>query len=202
MIGQVKGKAGAAADGATDSPHSQGETAVILMMGIAGSGKGTQGKMLADTRGYHLVSMGEVLRMYVTGKQRERMLAGGLLDDQEIIKIVDGVLESLDDEEEVLMDGFPRTVAQAEWLIKQVKAGRFDLKAAFHLVASREAVKNRLMKRARIDDVESAIEERFNEYERSTAPLIEWLSKHGVKVLEINAERTPEEVNTDIIKHL
>lgn len=175
---------------------------MILLMGIAGSGKGTQGKMLADSQGYHLVSMGEVLRMYVTGEQRERMLAGGLLDDKEIIKIVDGVLKSLDDEEEVLMDGFPRTIPQAEWLLKQVKSGRFDLKVALHLVASREAVKHRLMKRARIDDVEAAIEERFNEYERSTAPLIAWLTEHSVKVVDIDAERTPEEVNSDIVKHL
>lgn len=171
-------------------------------MGIAGSGKGTQGKMLADARGYHLVSMGEVLRMYVTGKQRERMLAGGLLDDNEIIAIVEKVLSSLPDDEEVLMDGFPRTVPQAEWLIKQVQAGRFNLKAAFHLVASREVVKARLIQRARIDDVESAIEERFNEYQRSTAPVIKWLSEHGVDVVEINAERPPETVNDDIVKHL
>ncbi len=175
---------------------------MILLMGIAGSGKGTQGKMLADSRGFHLVSMGEVLRMYVTGKQRERMLAGGLLADKEIIDIVDKVLSSLRDDEEVLMDGFPRTVPQAEWLIGQVKTGRFDLKAAFHLVASREVVKERLMKRARIDDIESAIEERFNEYQRSTAPVIEWLSEHGVKVVDINAERPPETVNDDIVSHL
>jgi adenylate kinase len=175
---------------------------VILLMGIAGSGKGTQGKMLADTRGFHLISMGEVLRMYVTGEQREKMLAGGLLDDQEIIRLVDKVLSSLPDDEEVLMDGFPRSIPQAEWLLEQVKAGRFDLRAAFHLVASREAVKARLVKRARIDDVEGAIEKRFEEYERSTAPLIEWLSGHGVKVTDINAERPPEAVNTDILSYL
>src|SRR5262249_7151741 len=73
----------------------QGETAVILLMGIAGSGKGTQGKMLADARDLHLISMGEVLRMYVTGEQRERMPAGELLDDRAIIKIVDQVLSSV-----------------------------------------------------------------------------------------------------------
>lgn len=175
---------------------------MILLMGIAGSGKGTQGKMLADTRGYHLVSMGEVLRMYVTGKQREKMLAGGLLDDEEIIKIVDGVLKSLDDGEEVLLDGFPRTVRQAEWLLEQAGSGRFALTAAFHLVASRDAVKERLIKRARIDDVESAIEERFNEYHRSTEPVIAWLASHGVNVVDINAERSPEEVNSDILSHI
>lgn len=175
---------------------------MILLMGIAGSGKGTQGKMLADRHGFHLISMGEVLRMYVTGEQREKMLAGGLLDDQEIIKIVDQVLASLPDDEEVLMDGFPRSIPQAEWLLEQVKKGRFDLRAAFHLVASREAVKGRLVKRARIDDVEGAIEKRFEEYERSTAPLLKWFSEHGVAVTDINAERSPEAVNTDILSHL
>lgn len=175
---------------------------MILLMGIAGSGKGTQGKMLADARGFHLISMGEVLRMYVTGEQRERMLAGELLPDDEIIKIVDQVLSSLPDGEEVLMDGFPRTIPQAEWLLDQVKAGRWPLKAAFHLVASREAVKQRLLTRARIDDVETAIEERFSEYERSTKPLLEWLSKNGIEVLDVDAERSVDAVNDDIVKYL
>lgn len=175
---------------------------MILLMGIAGSGKGTQGKMLADKHGYHLISMGEVLRMYVTGKQRERMLAGDLLGDQEIIEIVDKVLSSLPDDEEVLLDGFPRTIPQAEWLLGQAEAGRFDVKDVFHLVASREAVKGRLVKRARIDDVETAIEKRFEEYHRSTEPLIKWLSDHGVKVVNIDAEQSQEAVNAEIVKHL
>lgn len=175
---------------------------MILLMGIAGSGKGTQGKMLADSRGYHLVSMGEVLRMYVTGEWRERMLAGELLPDDEIIKIVDKVLSSILNGDEVLMDGFPRTVPQAEWLMGQVKAGRFQLDVAFHLVASREVVKQRLLTRARIDDIDASIEERFNEYERSTKPLIEWLTANGVNVVNINAERSVEAVNDDIVKYL
>jgi adenylate kinase len=175
---------------------------MILLMGIAGSGKGTQGKMLADARGFHLISMGEVLRMYVTGKQRERMLAGELLDDQEIIRIVDQVLTSLPDGEEVLMDGFPRTIPQAEWLMEQVKAGRFELETAFHLVASREAVKQRLVKRGRIDDKDAAIEARFDEYERSTSPLLAWLAANGVDVVDVNAERSVEAVNDDLVKYL
>jgi adenylate kinase len=175
---------------------------MILLMGIAGSGKGTQGKMLADQHGFHLISMGDVLRMYVTGAQRERMLAGGLLDDQEIIKIIDQVLESLPDQEQVLLDGFPRTIPQAEWLLEQVKAGRFKVDHVFHLVASREAVKKRLLSRARIDDNEHAIEERFNEYERSTSPLLAWLEQHGCPVSNINAERPVEDVNADIVGQL
>lgn len=175
---------------------------MILLMGIAGSGKGTQGKMLADQKGYHLISMGDVVRMYVTGEQRKKMLAGGLLDDQEIIKIVDKVLVSLPDGEEVLMDGFPRTIPQAEWLIEQVKTGRIKLDTAFHLVASEEAVKARLMNRARIDDTDEAITKRFEEYRKSTEPLIEWLSKNGVTVHDIDGERPQETVNEDIVQIL
>lgn len=175
---------------------------MILLMGIAGSGKGTQGKMLADQYGFHLISMGDVVRMYVTGEQRQSMLAGNLLGDQEIIEIVDKVLGSLPKDEEVLLDGFPRTIVQAQWLMEQAKADRFKLETVFHLVASREAVKARLLGRARIDDKEEAIEARFDEYERSTAPVLKWLADNGVEVLNIDAERPATVVNAELVNHL
>lgn len=175
---------------------------MILLMGIAGSGKGTQGKMLADQYGLQLVSMGDVLRMYATGALREKMLAGELLDDQEIISIIDKVFTSIAKDGDILMDGFPRTIPQAEWLVDQVKAGRFELNLALHLVASREAVKERLLKRARIDDNDEAIEARFDEYERSTQPLLAWLSEHGVKVANVNAEQSVEDVNKELVSIL
>ncbi len=175
---------------------------MILLMGIAGSGKGTQGKMLADKLNFHLISMGDVLRMHVTGKQRERMLAGELLDDNEIINIIDKVLTSIGGDDQVLLDGFPRTIPQAQWLMEQIKAGRFELQTAFHLVASRQAVKDRLMNRGRLDDVEDSIEARFAEYARSTEPLLDWLSQNGVDVVNIDAERSVEAVNDDLIAYL
>lgn len=175
---------------------------MILLMGIAGSGKGTQGKMLADNNGFHLIAMGDVIREYATDKQRERMMAGGLLDDQEVIAMIDKMLLSLPQDEEVILDGFPRTIPQAEWLIGQVKAGRFQLNHAIHLVASREAVKERLLGRARADDNDAAIEERFNEYERSTAPILDWLANNGIEVENIDAIRSVEDVYADIANHV
>jgi adenylate kinase len=172
------------------------------MMGIAGAGKGTQSKLLADRHGFHLLTMGDVLRMYVTGEQRERMLAGQLLDDEEVIGVVDKALKSIINGDEILMDGFPRTIPQAEWLVEQVKAGRFELKLAFHLVASRAAVKERLLGRARIDDVDAAIEKRFDEYEKSTKPLLDWLKQHDVQVADIDAERDIEAIQTDLNSYL
>jgi adenylate kinase len=175
---------------------------MILLMGIAGSGKGTQGKLLADQLGLRLISMGDVLRMYITGKRREQMLAGKLLSDKDIIKLLERVLATLRDDGEVILDGFPRTIPQAEWLMEQVNTGRFDMSGAFHLVASRDAVKQRLQGRARVDDTDEAIEKRIDEYQRATKPLLQWLEANGVKVVNINAEQPIEDVNKDIVNHL
>lgn len=175
---------------------------MILIMGIAGSGKGTQSKLLAEKDGFHLITMGDVLRESASDEQRDKMHAGILLDDQEIIQIIDKFLAALPQDEEVLLDGFPRTMPQAEWLIKEVESGRFKLNTAIHLVASRQAVKERLIDRARTDDVEHAIEQRFDEYEKSTAPILEWLKQHNIEVFDVNAERPIEEVHQEIVNHL
>lgn len=175
---------------------------MILMMGIAGSGKGTQSQLLGQKNGFHLLTMGDVIRTYVTGAQREKMLAGHLLDDQDVIAILDTALASAPAEADILLDGFPRTIPQAEWLLAQSQSGRFKLDRALHLVASREAVKERLVGRARVDDNGAAIEKRFDEYERSTAPLLAWLKEHGIQVIDINAEQTVEAVHNDILQAL
>ncbi|HSW36888.1 MAG TPA: nucleoside monophosphate kinase [Candidatus Saccharimonadales bacterium] len=175
---------------------------MILLIGLPGSGKGTQGKMLADQHGLHLVSMGELVRLYMTGDQRQRMLAGELLDDQEVTDILDRVLKSLPDNEECVLDGFPRTIPQAEWLLEQVKNGRFKIRHIFHLDASGKTVAARLKARGRTDDRDEVIQERFHEYEELTHPLLDWFRKRGLEVTDVNAERTPAEVNDDLIKYL
>ena len=175
---------------------------MILLMGLPGSGKGTQGKMLADHHGRHLVSMGEIIRMYVTGEQRNRMLAGELLEDSEVIAILGQVLDSLPDDSEYILDGFPRTIPQAEWLLDRLKHKDSRITCVLHLIASEDAVKARLKARGRHDDRDEVIEERFREYEKLTRPLLEWYKTHGVPVCEVNAERPPHEVHEEIINLL
>ena len=175
---------------------------MILMMGIAGSGKGTQSKLLSENNGFELLTMGDVLRQNATDAQRQKMEAGILLGDDEIIEVVDKALSKLGDSSEVILDGYPRTLPQAEWLIKQIKNNRFKIKAAIHLTASKEAVRERLIDRARTDDVDGAIEKRFAEYEKSTSPIIDWLRQQNVTVFDINGERPVEIVHQDILSRL
>lgn len=175
---------------------------MILLMGLPGSGKGTQGKMLADHHGLHLVSMGEIIRMYVTGERRHRMMAGELLDDDEVISILERVLDSLPDDSEYVLDGFPRTVPQAEWLQKRLQGKGSKIRCVIHLTASPEAVKERLHARGRMDDRDEVIEERFREYEKLTQPLFKWYEQHSVQVCDVNAERAPDQVHEEIMHAL
>lgn len=173
---------------------------MIILVGIAGAGKGTQGKLLVERFDLQYVSTGEMLRQYATEDQRQRMHSGELLSDDEIIEMVAAVIDASDHPEKILFDGFPRTITQAEWLIEQIKSRSLPMPHVFQLIVSRHAVKQRLQSRARADDHEDAIEERFSEYEKATLPLVQWLKSSGVSVHEVNGERSVEDIQNDLIQ--
>lgn len=175
---------------------------MIIFMGVAGAGKSIQGKMLADQLGYPWLSSGEFLRMLIAGERRKEMLAGKLLSDQEMIAMMQKVLGLIQSDEEFILDGFPRTVAQADWLLAQAKAGLFNITAVFQLEASQEVVKERLLERGRPDDHHEAIEERFQEYEQTTLPIVERLKSAGVPVYVIDGEKGIREVHENIMRVL
>src|SRR6266446_2044894 len=160
---------------------------MIVLMGVAGAGKSMQGRLFADEHGLAWISTGELLRVLVTGRRRREMLEGKLLSDDEMIFILDKVLELINTNEEFVLDGFPRTIPQAEWLLSQSKNGRFDVDAVFNLVAQKDIVRERLRARGRIDDSDQAITERFEEYEKVTLPIIELFKNRGITVYEVDA---------------
>src|ERR1019366_9569403 len=102
---------------------------MIILMGVAGAGKSMQGRLLADEHGFAWISTGEILRVLITGKRRQEMLEGKLLSDDEMIRVLDTVLQVIDTKQEFVLDGFPRTVPQTDWLVKNVEEGRFKLNA-------------------------------------------------------------------------
>jgi adenylate kinase len=171
-------------------------------MGVAGSGKSMQGRLLADEAGYPWLSTGELLRVLITGRRRHEMLEGKLLSDDEVINVVNTVLGLIDTTREFVLDGFPRTVFQANWVMDQALAGRFTISGVFHLMASEQTVKTRLLERGRLDDTDSAISKRFNEYHQVTLPIIEHFKKGNIPVFDIDATKPSEKVHGDIMGHL
>lgn len=171
-------------------------------MGVAGSGKSMQGRLLADTLGLPWLSTGEFLRMLISGQRRIDMQKGRLLEDKEIIELVRKIFGVVDTDQEFVLDGFPRTAGQADWLLSQVKHGQLAMTAVVHLTASRETVRERLLARGRQDDHDEAIEQRFKEYEEEILRILNDLKTAGSRVIDINGEQTPDAVHQDIMKAL
>jgi adenylate kinase len=171
-------------------------------MGVAGAGKSVQGKLLADTVGLPWLSTGEFLRMLISGERRKQMLAGKLLGDQEIIALVQKMFAVIDTEHEFVLDGFPRTLPQADWLLSQSKHGQLNITAVVHLETSEDVVKARLLDRGRLDDTEEAISERFDEYRQLTLPILTEFREAGIPVHDIDAKGSVKEIHRDIMAKL
>lgn len=171
---------------------------MIIFMGVAGSGKSSQGRALADERGLPWLSTGEFLRMLITGERRKDMMAGQLLEDSEIIALVQKIFTIIDKNSEFVLDGFPRTTAQADWLLNEVKHGQLAITAVINLAASQAVVRQRLLGRGRRDDTDQAIDARFAEYEESVKPIIDHFQRAGVPVVTINGDQAVDQVHHDI----
>lgn len=172
---------------------------MIIFMGVAGSGKSVQGRRLADEMGLPWLSTGEFLRMLISGERRKAMVDGKLLSDSDIIELVQKIFRLIDVKEEFILDGFPRTLAQADWLLNQVKHGQLAVTAVIHMTASEDAVLGRLLSRGRPDDHEEAIRERFEEYEQAIKPILEDFKSAGVPVYDVNGEQAIDAVHDEIV---
>jgi len=171
---------------------------VIVFMGVAGSGKSVQGRLLADELALPWLSTGEFLRMLVSGDRRKDMLAGKLLSDREIIKLVQKIFAMIDVHEEFILDGFPRTVSQADWLLNQHKHGQLDVTAVIHLTVGEQTVLDRLLRRGRQDDHKEAILERFREYEEITKPILDHFRSAKVPIFDIDGEDSVNTIHQEI----
>ncbi len=167
-------------------------------MGVAGAGKSVQGRWVADELGLPWLSTGEFLRMLVTGERRKEMMAGKLLDDSEMISLADKIFHMIDIKENFILDGFPRTVKQADWLVAQHNGGLIKINKVIHIEATEEEVRKRLSSRGRPDDNKEAISARFKEYAAVTLPIITDFESKGIQVHHVDGNRTPEEVHKDI----
>ncbi len=175
---------------------------MIIFVGVAGAGKSMQGRRLADRFGLPWLSTGEFLRMLVSGERRKAMLKGELLGDQEIIALVQKIFSVIDSSHEFVLDGFPRTTAQADWLLNQAKHEQLHITAVVHLIASEEAVEKRLLARGRADDTPEVIKRRFTEYQETVLPLLKQFKKANIPVLDIQAEGNIGKIHTEIVSQI
>lgn len=172
---------------------------MIILAGPVGSGKSEQGQRLAKKLGCPWVSMGELLRARTVGTQRELMKKGNLVDDKYVLSLLEAHLNTLGARHrELVLDGIPRTVNQAKWLLAKIEAKEIMLTAIIQFKISQSEIMKRLMARGREDDRPEVIQRRLEEYRNNTQKALEYLAARGVKIDEIDGEGIPEDVEKSI----
>ena len=162
----------------------------ILFLGAPGSGKGTQGKIVAERLGIPKITTGDILRAAMKagtqlGKDAKKYYdAGQLVPDQVILGLLKEELAKPNAAQGAVFDGFPRTPAQAE-LVDQVLATRNQrLNYVMLLDVDEKELVQRLHGRARVegrsDDSPEAIQTRLQTYQRETAPLVAYYAPRGI----------------------
>ncbi len=157
----------------------------LVIFGRQGAGKGTQCDRIVEHYGVIHLSTGDMFRKAVAdetelGKQVGPIMAsGGLVPDEMTIGIVRERLAQADVESKgFVLDGFPRTPAQAEALVEML--GDDSLTTVINLDVPLDEVKARMKSRAREDDTDESIEKRLALYEEETVPTIDWFAERGM----------------------
>lgn len=160
----------------------------ILIVGPPGAGKGTQAAVLSTELGVPHISTGDLFREHVgdeteLGKQVEKYLdAGRLVPDQITNEMVRKRLDKADCAVGFILDGFPRTVGQAEVLDKLLRERDCELDTVLQLNVPQDVVVGRLLARGREDDSIDVIRCRQRVYQEETAPLLDFYSDRLVTV--------------------
>lgn len=168
---------------------------VAVILGPPGSGKGTQCARLAERLGVVHVSTGDVLRDEMRLRSRLGRRVGGYVDigalvpDGLVLEVVHEALERHQHADGVLLDGFPRTIDQAEGLGRL----RNEVRVAVALVVPRNALVRRLAERGRADDRPEVVRRRLASYQRETRPLLDWYAARGVLV-HVDGDRATGEI--------
>ena len=162
----------------------------LMVFGAPGSGKGTQGKLVAEHLGIPQVSSGELLRTAVRqgtplGLEAKRYMdRGDLVPDAVIVGLIREILDSREGARGVLMDGFPRTVPQAQAVDRFLAERRARVDLVLLLEVAEAELVRRLLARAakegRSDDNLASIKQRLRVYQDQTAPLVAYYDRQGV----------------------
>lgn len=155
---------------------------MIILFGLAGSGKSTQGQILANKHGLTWLSVGQVLRD--TGKFDQILASGELVDDDTTIKLMHEKIQSVRASgQDIILDGFPRDLYQAKWVATHLAS---DISAAVVLDVPKDELLVRIMTRGREDDTRDAIEKRFQIVERNLSAILRTLKKKNIPIKTIS----------------
>ena len=179
----------------------------LVLLGAPGSGKGTQATILAEELGVPSISTGEMLRAAVAagtplGQRVEAIMSTGrLVDDETMAAVVEERLLKPDAGEGFILDGYPRTMGQADTLTSILGRRDWSLDSVVHIEVPEAELVERALERKRADDKEAVIRQRLEVYRQQTQPLIDHY--RGVELLRVvDGHQTIDRVARSIVEVL
>ena len=180
----------------------------VLLIGAPGAGKGTQAGRLAQRLGIAHISSGDLLRQHVKDetslglKIKSYVASGDLVPDGLVMDMLRKPVVAAAEAGGYVLDGFPRTVEQAQASFPTAQALGVEVQAAIHLdVAPEELVRRLLSRRRGADDTEAVIEHRLSVYRAKTVPLLEYYAGREW-MFTVDGAQPPEAVHQKILAHL
>ena len=175
---------------------------MIIFFGPAGAGKSVQGQMLAARNNWRWLSAGQLLRDTHDMELIREMQTGQLVEPARVNQLMGDALERAKSIDRVVLDGYPRELSQAEWLIDSRPHHERDIAMVVVLEVPRSELLKRLEVRGRIDDTPEAIDERLRIYRTEIYPILTYLTEKGVRITHIDGTGSVGQVHDRIMEEI
>jgi adenylate kinase len=175
---------------------------MIVFFGPAGAGKSVQGQMLAARLGWRWLSTGQMFRESDDPEVKEILKTGELISDEKTFDVVRHALNNSVDVKRLIIDGFPRTMAQAQWLMDDKNSLGREVAMVIVLEVPESVIQERLQLRGRAQDKPEIVARRMNIYRQEMYPVLSYFADKGIKIVHLDGTGTVGQVHDKIMAEL
>lgn len=177
---------------------------MIIFFGPTGAGKSMQGQMLAVRQGWKWLSTGEMLRQSEDPEVIAILKSGELVSDELTYEVFDLAIQDAREKQykNIIVDGFPRTKSQAEWLADYMEKNEQKIDLVVALEVPESEIMQRLEKRARMEDTPETIARRMSIYRQKMYPVLAIFAEEHIPIVHLDGTGTAGEVHDRIFEEL
>jgi adenylate kinase len=175
---------------------------MIIFFGPAGAGKSVQGQLLAARNGWRWLSSGQLMRDTHDIELIKEMQTGKLASPEKASELMGEALRRSKNIDRVILDGFPRSLSQAKWLIDSQADHERSIALVIVLEVPRSELLKRLEVRGRVDDTPEAVDERLKVYRTEIYPILTYLTEQGVNIAHIDGTGSVGQIHDRIMDEL